>query len=333
MVLLAHVVGGALLFGLWLWLIPCLYYAPLPGGELWTAAAAFFALAPIVALVFLPDRRRTLRVLAVVCVVLLAGWLFIPASNEGDWAADYARMPTAHFEGDLVTVRNVRNFEYRTESDFTPRYYDATYDLNELDTLDFIKVHWGLENIAHTMLSFGFRDGRYLTVSVETRRRKGQDWSSIAGFFKQYTLAYVLGDERDLIRLRTNYRGEDVYLYPTNTPKDQIRMLFVDILESATRLADDPQWYNTVTDNCTTSLARHIRKVRGRRRWDPRLLMNGHTDQMGIETGWITPHGTLEETRRFYYVNDKVDRIQDPTHYSAQIRAGLDAGTAEPASP
>ena len=321
MILLAHLVGGALVFGLWLWLIACLYFAPLPGGEFWTAAATVFALAPIIALIALPDRRRTVRILALVSVVLFAGWWVLPASNEGDWAEDYRRMPTASFEGDQVTVRDIRNFEYRSETDFTPRYYDATYDLEELETLDFIKVHWGLENIAHTMLSFGFRDGRYLTVSVETRRRKGQDWSSIAGFFKQYTLAYVLGDERDLIRLRTNYRGEEVYLYPTNTSKPDIRALFVDIVGSASDLASDPQWYNTITDNCTTSLAKHIRKVRGRRRWDPRLLMNGHTDEMGIESGWITPQGTLEETRRFYYVNDKVERITDPTHYSEQIRA------------
>ena len=184
-------------------------------------------------------------------------------------------------------------------------------------------MHWGIEAIAHTMLSFGFRDGRYLTVSVETRRRKGQDWSSIAGFFKQYTLAYVLGDERDLVRLRTNYRGENVYLYPTNTSKEAIRTLFIDIVETASLLAESPRWYNTISDNCTTSLARHIRKISGRRRWDPRLLVNGHTDEMGIESGWITPHGSIEETRAFYYVNPKVDRIQDPSDYSSQIRAGL----------
>ncbi len=318
---LLRVLASIGVFGLWLWLIPCLYYAPLPGGGVWTVAAAVFALVPPVALAFLPDRRRTLRVTGVVSAVLFAGWLVVPASNDGDWAPDYERLPTASFDGDLVRVRNIRNFDYRSETDFTPRYYDAIYDLEELDTLDFIKVHWGLENIAHTMLSFGFRDGRYLTVSVETRRRKDQEWSTVAGFFKQYSLAYVLGDERDLIRLRTNYRGEDVYLYPTNTPKEDIRLLFVDILETADDLAAHPQWYNTVTDNCTTSLARHIRKLRGRRRWDPRLLMNGHTDEMGIESGWLTPHGNLEETRRHYYVNPKVDRIQDPSDYSRQIRA------------
>ena len=320
---LFRVLATIVVLGLWLWLIPCIYYLPFFGEGLRTGAAAVFGVVPLLALAFAPKRGRTLRVMALVGGIGFAAWLAIPASNDGEWAPEYAQTPTADFDGNQVTIHDIRNFEYRSETDFTPRYYTASYDLAELESLDFVKVHWGLVDIAHTMLSFGFRDGRYVTISVETRRQLGQEWSTIAGFFKQYSLAYVLGDERDLLRLRTNYRGEDVYVYPTNTPKQDIRLLFIDILETADDLAAHPQWYNTISDNCTTSLAKHIRRVRGRRRWDPRLLMNGHTDQMGIESGWITPHGSLEETRAFYYVNPKVEKIDDPTHYSAQIREGL----------
>jgi hypothetical protein len=308
-------------FLLWVWLIPAVWYAPLSVGVLTDIGAGAVGIVPPLALLFVPNRKRTLVVTFGVLALLFAAWSAIPATGEGDWAPEYARMPTAEVDGDRLTVRNIRNFEYRTETDFTPRWYDATYDLNELETLDFAKVHWdGLVNIAHTMLSFGFSDGRYLAVSAETRRREGQGWSSIEGFFKQYELTYVLGDELDLFRLRTNFRGEQVYLYRTNTSKQDIRSMLLDILGRADSLARQPEFYNTITDNCTTSLASHIRKIRGRRRWDPRLLLNGHTDEMGLETGWITSDLPLEEMRAAHLVNRLVEGVDDPTDYSKMIR-------------
>ena len=311
--------------GFWLWLIPCAWFLTEGRDEgLRIAVVLATALLPPIAFVLVRRSPGGRVVVEGVLVLAVIAWLSTPPSNEGSWSAEYARIPTATFDGDLVTLRNVRDFRWTSDTEFTPRYYDATFDLNELETLDFIKVHWGIEWIAHTMLSFGFRDGRHVTVSVETRRREGQEWSSVAGFFRQYTLAYVIGDELDLVHLRTNVRGEDVYLYPTNTDPRDIRSLFVDILESATALADEPEWYNTITDNCTTSLARHVRKLPGRRRWDPRLLVNGHTDEMGMETGWLTPRGNLEETRQYYYVNPKVEDLEDTTGYSAKIREGIE---------
>ena len=313
-----------LVFGVWAWLIPGILYSNLPAQWLRVAAAGVFALAPAVALVALPNRKRTLLWTGGVCALVLVWWLTIPAPRDGEWAPEYARTPTAEIDGDRVTIHDIRDFEYRSETDFTPRYYDATYDLDELDTLDFLRITWGSPYIAHTMLSFGFSDGRHLAISVETRRRKGQAWSSFLGFFKQYTLAYVIGDERDLVRLRTNFRHEKVFLYPTQTPKQDIRIVFLDVLERANHLARRPEWYNTITDNCTTTLATHVRKVRGRRRWDPRLLVNGFTDEMVIEGGWVAPHGSLEETREYYYVNPKVENDSDPTDYSRKIRVGIE---------
>jgi hypothetical protein len=143
----------------------------------------------------------------------------------------------------------------------------------------------------------------------------------VRGFFKQYELIYILADERDLLRLRTNFRGEDVYLYPTNTSREAIRLLLLDILERVNGLHEKPEFYNTVSDNCTTSLATHIRKIRGRRRWDPRLLLNGHTDEMARETGWISSELPLDEMRKRHYVNRLVEDVEDPGDYSARIRA------------
>ncbi len=326
---LLRALASVLVVGLWLWLIPCLWYLlpeDPPGVRL--TGCLVLALLPPVALVALPDRSRTRRGLAIAIVLLFAAWLSIPASNDGDWATEYARLPKSEIDGHRVTLRDLRSFEWRSETDFTPRWRDARFDLRELETLDFIKVHWGSAAIAHTMLSFGFHrpDGgwSYLTVSAETRRRADQEWSSVAGFFKQYTLMYVLGDETDLLELRTNVRGEDLYLYPTTTAPEDIRFLLVDILESANDFTATPRWYNTITDNCTTSLARHIRKLRGRRSWDPRLLINGHTDEMGIESGWILPKGSLEETRAHYYANPRVEA--DPSDYSNRLRGRVPEG-------
>ena len=314
----------AVVIGMWLWLIPSMWFLFTPSGELaqWVAALAMAVVPPLAAWSVWRSQPGRIVVGGAVAIAYFS-WLAIPASNEGNWEEEYARPVTAELVGDSITLRNVRDFEWTSETEYTPRYYDATYDLREIETLDFIKVHWGSPWIAHTMLSFGFRDGRHVTVSVETRRREGQEWSSVAGFFKQYTMAYVIGDERDLVYLRTNVRGEDVYVYPTTTAPEAIRFLFVDILDSATVLASDPEWYNTITDNCTTSLAKHIRKLSGRvARWDPRLLVNGHTDEMGIESGWIEPRGTLEETRAFYYASPRVASLPDIVDYSARLRAG-----------
>ncbi len=319
---LAWVLLSLATFLLWLWLIPSIWFSNLPTQGLRLTAAAVFAIAPWLALAALPNRKRSLLWTSAACVVVFGWWLAIPASNDREWAPEYERMASAEIEGNRLTIHDVRNFDYRSETDFTPRYYDASYDLDELQTLDFVKVHWdGLVNIAHTMLSFGFEDGRYLAVSVETRREKHEVWSSVRGFFKQYELIYILADERDLLRLRTNFRGEDVYLYPTNTPREGIRFLLLDILERVNGLHEKPEFYNTISDNCTTSLATHIRKIRGRRRWDPRLLLNGHTDEMARETGWISSELPLDEMRKRHYVNRLVEDVEDPSDYSARIRA------------
>ena len=123
--------------------------------------------------------------------------------------------------GDLVTIHNIRNFDYRTETDFTPRYYTKTFDLREVDSVDVIASYWMGDAIAHIFLSFGFSGKDFIAISIETRRQRHQSYSTVAGFFKQYELFYVVADERDLIRLRTNYRKdppEDVYIYRTRAP-------------------------------------------------------------------------------------------------------------------
>ena len=171
------------------------------------------------------------------------GGAAIPPSNDRDWAPEYAVLPRATIEGDHVTLHNVRNFDYRTETDFTPRYEDRTYDLRRLDSVDLVASYWMGEAIAHVMLSFGFAGEDFVAVSIETRRERTEGYSTIAGFFKQYELFYVVADERDLIRLRTNYREnppEDVYVYRTNGRPEEIRRVFLDYLREINSLAEQP---------------------------------------------------------------------------------------------
>ena len=207
---------GLVVAGATLWGALAIYYSDLPGEPLRLGLAAAFALGTLGAFLLLRNRRRTLVGFAVAFAALLPWWISIAPSNQRDWQTEVAVLPYATRDGDLVTLHNIRNFDYRTEQDFVPQYDDRTFDLRELDAVDLIAVYWAGDAIAHIMVSFGFA-GDHVAISIETRKEKGEAYSSIKGFFKQYELIYVVGDERDLIRVRTNYRRPEelVYLYRT----------------------------------------------------------------------------------------------------------------------
>ncbi|MCU0841841.1 MAG: DUF4105 domain-containing protein [Thiobacillaceae bacterium] len=186
--------------------------------------------------------------------MLLAWWSGIEPSNERDWQPEVARLAHAEIRGDLVTVRNIRNFDYRSETDFTPAWYDRTFDLNKLESVDLVAVYWMGPAIAHTILSFGFAGGDHLAISIETRKEKGEGYSTIKGFFKQYELYYVVADERDVIRVRSNYRKdppEDVYVYRVHGNIDNGRRLFLEYMRRINALKATPEFYNTATSRPT----------------------------------------------------------------------------------
>jgi len=244
-----------------IWGAAMLYFSPLLA-EQWRAfAAGVYAAITLLAFLFLPRRGRTL--LISVCAFALLVFLFfqIPASNDRDWQPEVSVTPYATINGDLVTIHNVRNFAYRTETDFTPRWETRTYDLSKLDSVDLIAVYWAGKTIAHIMVSFGFAGKDYLAVSIETRKEKGESYSTLAGFFRQYELYYVVADERDVIGVRTTYRQpqEDVYIYRIKGPKKNARRIFLDYLKGMNELHEHPSYYNTLTTNCTTSVLFHTR--------------------------------------------------------------------------
>jgi hypothetical protein len=332
LLLLRSISGWAIRVGLSLlvlsllgWSSLAIYFSNLPGGALRTAAAWIFGAGFLLAFLILPRRRRTALCFAGAFAAVLAWWSAIPASNDRDWLPEYGRIPTATIDGSRVTIRNVRNFDYRSENDSTVRYDDRTYNLDDLQTLDFIKSQWAGPDVVHTMLSFGFRGGDHIAVSAEARRERGEPQTGLRGLFKQYELIYVLGDELDLLRLRTEFRKEDVYLYPIRAKPEAVRIVFLDIIKTVDRLAREPQFYNTLTHNCTLSLLPHLQAATGRprERCDLRLLLNGHTDELAFERGGIDLNLPLDQARRLCHVNQYLEGYSGTEGYSQRIRTHL----------
>jgi hypothetical protein len=316
------ILGWIVLLGTIGWGALAINYSNLPGGVR-PVAAALFGILSLAGLILVRPRRRAVLGYLVFFAALVAWWLAIPPSNDRDWQPDVAVLPYADIEGDKVTIHNIRNADYRTETDYTVRHYDATFDLKKLQSADGYLVYWGSPMIAHTMMSFGFGDGRYVCISIETRKRIGQEYSAIKGFFKQYTLTYIVADERDVVRLRTNFRHEDVYLFRLKASQDVIRKVFLDYLREVNRLHDRPEWYNALTTNCTTDIRKHTAPYNPNARWDWRFIVNGYLDEFMYEQGAIDKSLPLVELKKRSYINPKAIAADNAADFSTQIREGL----------
>ena len=242
------------------WTLALVFAGPDPAW-LRTGLAAVYALGTLAILLWLRPFAWALAAWGLAFVALLIWWSTIRPSNDGDWQPDVARLAQVEVRGEQLIVHNVRNFDYRTESDFTPRYEDRTYDLSALRGVDVFMSYWGSPAIAHTIMSWQFDNAPPLAISIETRKRKGQEYSAIKGFFKQYEIIYVVADEHDVVGLRTNHRGEEVYLYRLNPTPELARALLLDYVDSINGLVERPQFYNALVDNCTTSIRRHLEHV------------------------------------------------------------------------
>ena len=304
------------------WASMAIFYSDLPAG-IRPLAAALFAIGSLTAFVMVRPYSRPVLGFLVVFAALLTWWLRIPPSNFRDWQPDVAVLPQVAMEGDQVTIRNIRNVDYRSETDYTVRHYDATFDLKKLRSVDNYLVYWGSPAIAHTMMSFGFSDGRYLCFSIETRKRQGQKYSSIKGFFKQYEITYVIADERDVVRLRTNYRQEDVYLFRLKTSKELRTRVFLDYLREVNRLRDRPLWYNALTNNCSANIRGHTAPYNPRGKWDWRIIANVYVDEFMYEQGVLDRSLSLSQLKRRSHINSKAKAAGNAADFSTRIREGL----------
>jgi len=259
----------------------------------------------------------------VLFALLLGWWLSIAPSNARPWLPEVAQLPHARFEGDVVTVSNVRNFIYRSETDFDAHWETRRYDLSGVTGVDLFLSYWGSPAIAHTIASWQFEDGSHLAISIETRKEQGEAYSAVLGFFRQFELYYVVADERDVVGVRTNHRGEQVFLYRMKMPAPVARALLVDYLEEVNALADRPEWYNALTHNCTTTIRRHAQHVAPANPFDWRILVNGYIDQLGYERGQIDTSLPFEELRAKSDITGKAKAAGHAADFSARIREGL----------
>jgi hypothetical protein len=308
-----------------LWGVGALYFAPLLPARWRAFAAASYGIATILAFALLPSPGRTAVAALAIFVVLVILFLRVPASNNRDWQPEVSVTPHATVNGELVTIRGVRNFEYRSESDYTPRWEDRTYDLRKLDSVDIIAVYWTGKAVAHIMVSFGFQDQDYLAISIETRKGKGESYSTLAGFFRRYELYYVVADERDVIRARTTYRQpqEDVYIYRTRTLQRNIRRSFLDYIQAMNDLCERPRFYNTLTTNCTTSILMHARINPDSPPMSWKVLLSGYVPDYLYELGRIDTAKPFAELEKLSRVNERAHAADKATSFSQSLRQGL----------
>jgi hypothetical protein len=307
------------------WAALVLLYAG-PNGGPWVrpSLAAIYGLGSLAALLWLRPYWRALGLWSVGFLAALLWWSSLRPSNDLDWQSDIAKLARFEVQGNRMTVHNIRNFDWRSETDFSPRWEDRVYDLAKLRGADLFFSYWGSPVIAHTIMSWDFEGSPPLAISIETRKTKGQDYSAVEGFFRQYNIIYVAADERDVVRVRTNYRGEDVYLYRLKATPEQARAVLMQYVATMNALVKTPEFYNALVDNCTTSIRQHVKDaVANPPRVDWRLLANGYGDRMLYERGSIDTRLPFEELRAKSHINARAKALDQDPAFSQGIREGL----------
>ena len=274
-------------------------------------------------------RLTTRRVLIGTVGAIALAWLALIAlvrpSHDRPWSPDQARLSTAQIDGEVVRIRNVRNAIYRSATDFDVHWEARNYHLSQLESVWFVVepfADW--RGPAHTFLSFGFGNGNYLAISVEIRKERGESFSPLMGLFRQYEIAYIIGDERDLIGLRANHRRDDVYLYPVRASPALMRALFVSMLERANALAEQPEFYNTLTNTCTTNIVDHIELIApGQIPLSYKTLLPAYSDDLAYDLGLIATGLPRENYRSAYRINELAAAYADSEDFSERIRSRL----------
>ena len=296
-------------------------YFDLPVKSLRAPLAIIYGGAMLGTLILVRKRGRGMAIIAIGFAVVLAWWLTLKPRQDRDWKPEVAALGSAIIEGDRITIHNVRNFDYRTETDFTPRHETRSYDLQKLRGVDLFVTYWGSPAMAHPILSFDFAEDGRLCFSIETRSQRGQSYSAIGGLYRQFEQIYIAADERDVIRLRSNYReGEDVYLYRFKATPKAARVAFLEYIRTLNELHERPRWYNAIKNNCTTAI-RQQRTAAERAPWDWRMLANGYADEMLYERGTIDRLGlSFDELKRRSHINSRARAANDASDFSEHIR-------------
>lgn len=287
----------------------------------WLAMAAVAGVTVAIIIAGRRNRKAGWGGLAIACLVGAAWWTSIAPSNDRDWAPDVAHGVTADIAGPDVVLRNVRNFDWKSETEFVPRWETRRYSLDRLTSVDLVSSVWASPAIAHTLISFGFADGGHVVFSAEVRRERGEEFSEIGGFFKQFELVMIAADENDILRLRTNIRREDVTLLPLRLTGAQARALFLGFAERANRLATEAQFYQTITTNCTTVIFELARHIDGRVPLDWRILFSGYLPGYLYDLGIIRTDIPLDQVLQRAAISQRAMSAPPASDYSRVIRA------------
>jgi len=274
---------------------------------------------------------RWLRIIiySLVGIILLIAFIFVvvgiltKASNERDWNKDQEVLPRAQINGNIVSIYNIRNFSYTSTSSYTSNYYDKQFDLNKIVKVWYVVEPFsGIPGSAHTFLSFEFEENKFVSISVEIRKEKGESFHPLKGLFNQYELMYVIADERDAIKLRSNYRKDLVYLYPIKTTKKQAQELFTGMIDRTNNLADHPEFYNSITNTCTTNIAKHVNNIIAGKvpLFNLRILLPANSDKLAYKLGLIDTDLSFEEARKEYLINDRAVKYGSDPNFSLRIR-------------
>lgn len=324
------------------WAVLALWYQAPGGKALKALILASWMMLSVVTLIAVWQHRFMFWILcfAAAFAALLVWWHRLRPSNERVWADDVAQMTTGEVTGTQVTLDNVRNFDWHTSTEYTQRWETRSYDLERLATVDMILSYWTYRAIAHVLVSFGFENGEHVVFSVEIRRKKDDGFSEIGGFFKEFELSIIAADERDVVRVRTNIRGEDDYLYRIGLPVSAMRSLFLAYVEQANALVVTPRFYNTMSVNCTTLVYHMMKHIVGSLPWDYRLLLSGYLPSYVYRLGGLDERYKLKELRAFGRITDRARQADRSPAFSADIRNGIPRITpqnhtpgAQPATP
>lgn len=256
-------------------------------------------------------------------LVVVAWWLTLTPSNDRDWTVDVSRTPTFTIEGDQLTAHDVRDFIYRSDEDFDPRWVTRTYDLSQLRGVDLFMSYWGPTLYAHTIMSWEFADGSHLAVSIETRKEKGEEYSAVLGFFRQFERFYVVAEERDVVGVRAQHRGEQLFLYRLQPSPELARKLLMNYVQVINRLATRPAWYNALTTNCTTTIVHHAQQLGVALPLDWRFIANGYLDELQYERGAVNTSMPFQELRERSDVTKRAGLVAGAREFSQHLREGL----------
>jgi hypothetical protein len=267
--------------------------------------------------------KYMLILIAVLVLAYLVLIVLVRPSLTKNWSPDEVVLARSEISGNTVRITNIRNISYRTTTDYDVHYYDKTFDIDKLNSVWFMVEPFSgfAAGAAHTLVSFGFEDGSYVSVSVEIRKEVGEKFSPLKGVLRQYELVYIIADERDVIKLRSNYRHDDVFLYPVETSKENMRKLFISMLERGNTLATKPEFYNTLTSTCTTNIVSHVNDiVPGRIPFSYKVLMPAYSDELAQKIGLIDNSLSIEELRAKYRINELALKYADDPEFSKRIR-------------